>query len=191
MNTFNLHFLLIDIMIKPVTNKYLDCISLLSWYKWLWSICNSLYILYKCSTNFRSWSIHLYSYWFVYIIYARHLFDTNTSLIFLKATSCSLPQCQLTFFTNNSFNSAIISDKFGINLPTYSVNPTVAEHLSYYQVLVTPLCFLFSPHLAHWLSAFDPGTLILLFWIEIYDIHCHTNFLCFQGIWNVVYWKIV
>ena len=117
-NTFNLHFLPIDVLMKPETSKYNDCISLLSWCKQLWSICNSLFILYKYSTNSRSWSIHLYSYWFVYIIYAKHLFDTNTSLIFLKATFCSFPQCQLTFFTNSSFNRAVISDKFGINLPT-------------------------------------------------------------------------
>ena len=42
--------------------------SLLSSSKWLWNICNWFSIFYKYNTNYRSWSIHLHSQWFVCII---------------------------------------------------------------------------------------------------------------------------
>lgn len=124
----------------------------------------------------KSWSTHLHSHWF----------DTGTSLIFLKEKTCSFPQCKLTFLPNSSLNGAIISDKFGINLSTYFAKSTVIEQLAYLHVLVSPLCFLSSPLLAqhHWLSPCDPGTLNLLFWIDIYSYSLSYQLAeVFQNIW--------
>ena len=99
-------------------------------------------------------------------------------LSFLNAVSCSTTQCQLIFFTTNPLNGAVMSERFGLNFPTYFAKSISVEHHSYAQASVSPLYFLFFLYILFntiWMSAYDQVTLIFCFESTLIYVHHYPN----------------